>query len=422
MYFKKAEQELIKTDKLKSFSVIGDPGCEGVGIVMMQTYASALTAAEDDDMILIAGDMVPAGNRHFYETAKNLTEAVAKKDVYTLKGNHDTGDYEKYCGLADYVIRGKDFSIAVLDNASRRFSDKGLELLGRELEEQEVKQVVIAFHIPVPNHFTGNAVSDEEFARLRKVYGPYKDKVSYLLCGHVHSRFEDEVDGIPFICTGGGGAFIEDVSEDIRACDVDHHIVRFFLKEGKLTHRVVDLEGIPYSREVQDKVLREEIEGALAGELMAHFKYLTYADRARRRGYEKTANLFEALAESEYRHARSFYNLIEKHTAFTSEADKYTAREKFEAENLYPMLSEYASGQGKILCSQAFSDAGEAEKVHARLLSEVSENIEGYPHDTIYVCPVCGYVMAGEQAPERCPVCGAPSKSFTKFSEAKNKD
>ena len=189
-----------------------------------------------------------------------------------------------------------------------------------------------------------------------------------------------------------------------------------------LSHRVVDLEGIPYSREVQDKVLREEIEGALAGELMAHFKYLTYADRARRRGYEKTANLFEALAESEYRHARSFYNLIEKHTAFTSEADKYTAREKFEAENLYPMLSEYASGQGKILCSQAFSDAGEAEKVHARLLSEVSENIEGYPHDTIYVCPVCGYVMAGEQAPERCPVCGAPSKSFKKFSEAKNKD
>lgn len=418
MYFKKAEQEVIKIDKLKSFGVVGDPGCEGVGIVMMQTYASALTAAEEDDIILIAGDMVPAGNRHFYETAKNLTEAVARKDVYTLKGNHDTGDYEENCGLADYILRGKDFSIAVLDNAARKFSDRGLELLAGELEEAEVKQVVIAFHIPVPNHFTGNAVSDEEFARLKKVYGPHKDKVSYLLCGHVHSRFEDEVDGIPFICTGGGGAFIEDVSEDIRACDVDHHIVRFFLENGKLTHRVVDLESVPYNREVQDKVISEEIEGALTGELMAHFKYLTYADRARRRGYEKISNLFEALAESEYRHARAFYTLIEKHTAFTGEADKYTARERFEADNLYPMLSDYASGQGKTLCSQAFSDAGEAEKVHARLLAEVSEDIDGFSHDTIYVCPVCGYVMAGEQMSERCPVCGAPSKSFKRFSSA----
>lgn len=70
----------------------------------------------------------------------------------------------------------------------------------------DVKQVIIAFHIPVPNHFIPNSVSDDEFMRLKNAYGPWKEKVKYLLCGHVHSRFIDLVDGSPLICTGGGGA------------------------------------------------------------------------------------------------------------------------------------------------------------------------------------------------------------------------
>ena len=37
---------------------------------------------------------------------------------------------------------------------------------------------------------------------------------------------------------------------------------------------------------------------AVAGELMAHLKYLMFAERARRRGIHKVANLFEALAAS----------------------------------------------------------------------------------------------------------------------------
>jgi rubrerythrin len=32
----------------------------------------------------------------------------------------------------------------------------------------------------------------------------------------------------------------------------------------------------------------------------------------------------------------------------------------------------------------------------------------------IFVCPICGYTMEGE-APDRCPVCGAPSSKFVTF-------
>lgn len=30
-----------------------------------------------------------------------------------------------------------------------------------------------------------------------------------------------------------------------------------------------------------------------------------------------------------------------------------------------------------------------------------------------FVCSVCGYVYEGEQAPEKCPQCGAPAEKFT---------
>lgn len=31
-----------------------------------------------------------------------------------------------------------------------------------------------------------------------------------------------------------------------------------------------------------------------------------------------------------------------------------------------------------------------------------------------FVCQVCGYVYEGDQAPEKCPVCGAPAEKFTR--------
>ena len=29
-----------------------------------------------------------------------------------------------------------------------------------------------------------------------------------------------------------------------------------------------------------------------------------------------------------------------------------------------------------------------------------------------FVCPICGYVHEGDEAPEKCPLCGAPGSSF----------
>ena len=221
----KVMDSIIYLPDVHSIGVIGDPGCEGLGTYNMKVYAGALEETAKDDITLIAGDLVPAGTKHYYNTIQEITESLAENDVYSLRGNHDTGDYVDYFGRKNYALLTSDFALIVLDNAARTFEEEGLSLLSEVLSREDVRQAVLAFHIPVPNNFILNCVPEEEFARLRQAYEPWREKVKYLLCGHVHSRFEDWVDGIRLICTGGGGAMIEDVSKDIRACDVEHHVV-----------------------------------------------------------------------------------------------------------------------------------------------------------------------------------------------------
>lgn len=410
----KVTQPILRLPQVNSIGVIGDPGCEGLGTYNMKVYAGALEKSGENDITLIAGDLVPIGNKHYYEEISGLTEVIAHNDIYVLRGNHDTGAYEDYFGRKNYALLLKEFAVVVLDNAMRTFEEEGLELLRQVLDMEEVRQVIVAFHIPVPNHYIRNSVSEEEFARLKDAYASEKEKVKYLLCGHVHSRFEDVVDEIPLICTGGGGALIEDVSQDIRACDVEHHMVHFYPENGVLRYRFDNLSENGYDRERKEAILRENLEKTVSGELMAHLRYLMFADRARRRGMEKIANLFEALAASEYHHARNFYSVMENPLPFGESVETFLPGEEFEYQRLYQMMEAYAEEKGAPLTRQAFSGAAAAEKVHAGLLKEAAD-LEKFDRETVYVCPICGYVMAGDLIPERCPVCGGPKRQYEVF-------
>lgn len=410
----KVNAPILRVGGVRSFGVIGDPGCDGLGTYNMKVYAGALEESARDDMTLVVGDLVPVGTKQYYRDICALTETVAANDVYVLRGNHDTGAYEDYFGLPNYAIVADEFALIVIDNAMRSFEEEGIQLLREVLAMDEVKRAVLSFHIPVPNYFIQNAVSEEEYVRLKNAYEPWREKVKYLLCGHVHSCFVDEVDGIPLICTGGGGAMIEDVSEGIRACDVNHHMIHFYMENGALVYRFSDIAEDCYLRERRDGVLKERLEEAIKGELMAHLRYLMFADRAKRRGFHRIANLFEALADSEYRHAKNFYSVLERPTAFSEAVDSFIPGEQFEYETMYRMMADYANKHDEPLARQAYKGAAAAEKVHAALLREASD-MEHFEREQIYVCPICGYVMADEDVPERCPVCGSPKCQYEVF-------
>ncbi len=408
-------EKIVRLAGVHSLGVIGDPGCEGLGTYNMKVYAGALEACGRDDITLVVGDLVPAGSKHYYRTIVELTEALAQNDVYALRGNHDTGAYTDYFGEKSYALLAEDFAVIVLDNAKRCFEQESLDLLREVLAMEEVRQAIVAFHIPVPNHFIQNSVSQEEFERLKEAYAPFREKVKYLLCGHVHSRFVDEVDGIPLICTGGGGALIEDVSEEIRACDVEHHVVHFYKEGGALRYEICNIAETCYPRERTDGVLHQKLEETVQGELLAHFKYLMFADRAKRRGMEHVANLFRALAASEYYHARNFFAVLDQPLPFVESAQAFVPGERFEYEYLYKMMADYAKGHGYPLAYQAYTGAAFAEKEHAKLLAQAAD-LEHFEEKTVYVCPICGHVMTGDEPPERCPVCGGPSRQFEAYA------
>ncbi len=414
----KVSAPILRLADVHSVGVIGDPGCEGLGTYNMKVFAGALEETARDDITLIAGDLVPAGTKQHYQNIREITEILAGNDVYSLRGNHDTGAYTDYFGLKNYALLTEHFAVVVLDNAFRTFEDEGLALLSQVLAMDEVTQAVIAFHIPVPNHFILNCVSEDEFSRLRAAYQPWREKVTYLLCGHVHSRFVDTVDNITLICTGGGGAMIEDVSKDIRACSVEHHVVHFYEEQNTLKYRISDLAENCYRRERDDTVLRQRLKETVEAELMAHLKYLMFADRAERRGLGRISNLFRALAASEYYHARNFFSILDQPAPFMESAETYVPGEDFEYRHLYPMLAEYAGERRYPLAEQAYIGAAAAESEHASLLREASDP-ESFSTETVCVCPICGYVMSGDSVPERCPVCGGPGRQFEKF-EAKD--
>lgn len=412
--FQIISEKITRLKDVHSIGVIGDPGCEGLGTYNMKVYAGALKESAKDDITLIAGDLVPVGKEHYYKMIQDITEKTAENPVYVLRGNHDTGEYETYFGRKNYALLLEDFALIVIDNAMRKFDEEGLGLLGEVLSMEEVSQAIIAFHIPVPNHLIQNSVSEEEFDRLKAAYKGKKEKVKYLLCGHVHSRFVDEVDGIPLICTGGGGALIEDVSSEIRACDVEHHIVHFSLEHGKLNYRIANLSEDCYSKERKDGILKEKLLETVQGEMMAHLRYLMFADRARRRGMDKIASLFEAFADSEYYHARSFYSVLENPKEFSKSVETFVPGEEFEYTYLYKALEKYAKEHENPLAAQAYAGAAQAEKVHARLLKEATD-MEAFEKTSIYVCPICGCVMTGDNIPDNCPVCGGPKRQYKEF-------
>ncbi|MDD6615130.1 MAG: metallophosphoesterase, partial [Lachnospiraceae bacterium] len=100
----KVTQPILRLPQVNSIGVIGDPGCEGLGTYNMKVYAGALEKSGENDITLIAGDLVPIGNKHYYEEISGLTEVIAHNDIYVLRGNHDTGAYEDYFGRKNYAL------------------------------------------------------------------------------------------------------------------------------------------------------------------------------------------------------------------------------------------------------------------------------------------------------------------------------
>lgn len=159
---------------------------------------------------------------------------------------------------------------------------------------------------------------------------------------------------------------------------------------------------------------KENLEFAFSGESQANRRYLFFADKADEEGHKQVARLFRAAADAETAHARNHFNVLQGVKSTRENLQAAIGGEDYEFTVMYPGFIKQAEAEGAGKAKDSFNLANQVEEIHhglfGTILSKVEkgETIEEKP---IYVCQYCGNTVEGE-APEKCPICGAPKKMF----------
>jgi len=158
----------------------------------------------------------------------------------------------------------------------------------------------------------------------------------------------------------------------------------------------------------------DNLQAAFAGESQANRKYLFFAEKAAKEGYKQIARLFRAAADAETVHARNHFKVMQGVKSTRENLMAAKDGENYEFEEMYPGFIKQAEAEGADKARDSFTLANKVERIHHRLFETVLgklEKGETVAEQPIYVCQVCGNTVEGE-APEKCPICGAPRKMF----------
>jgi rubrerythrin len=161
---------------------------------------------------------------------------------------------------------------------------------------------------------------------------------------------------------------------------------------------------------------QDNLKEAFAGESQASRRYLYFAEKADSEGHPQVARLFRAASESETVHARNHLKAMGGIGITSDNLKAAIEGESYEFTKMYPGFIEQAQAEKNSRAETSFDYANKVEKIHHRLYQKALETLEAgqeAKEEPYYICPVCGYTVAGE-APERCPICGALGKVFKK--------
>jgi len=158
----------------------------------------------------------------------------------------------------------------------------------------------------------------------------------------------------------------------------------------------------------------ENLQSAFAGESQANRRYLFFANKAEKEGHNQVARLFRAAAEAETVHARNHFAAMDGVGSTKDNLMAGAMGEHYEFTRMYPPFIEQAETENNKRAQRSFEYANEVEQIHHKHFEsaikafEAGQQLKDEPY---FVCPVCGNTVAGE-APEKCPICGAPGSSF----------
>ena len=158
----------------------------------------------------------------------------------------------------------------------------------------------------------------------------------------------------------------------------------------------------------------ENLQAAFAGESQANRKYLFFADKADSEGQKGIARLFRAAAEAETVHARNHLTVLGGIGATKDNLQTAIGGENYEFTQMYPEFIKQAQAESNKQAERSFDLANKVEQIHHGLYQKASQALESgaaLEDKPYFVCQFCGNTVLGE-APETCPICGAPRSKF----------
>ena len=158
----------------------------------------------------------------------------------------------------------------------------------------------------------------------------------------------------------------------------------------------------------------DNLKEAFAGESQANRNYLAFAKKAEQEGRPQIAKLFRAAAAAETVHAHAHLRVMNGVKSTAENVRAAVDGEGHEFKQMYPQFVREAENEGNQPALMSFKNAMAVEEIHHGQYSAAAESLEqgkDLPEARIFVCQVCGNTVLDE-APEKCPICGAPGKQF----------
>lgn len=122
----------------------------------------------------------------------------------------------------------------------------------------------------------------------------------------------------------------------------------------------------------------QNLKTAFAGESQAHTKYLYYASKAKKEGYEQIGGLFEETAHNEREHAEMWFKFLHEGGIPTTTANlaDAAAGENYEWTDMYAQMAKEAMEEGFTGIAAKFRAVGQVEKHHEERYRKLLKNIE----------------------------------------------
>jgi len=174
---------------------------------------------------------------------------------------------------------------------------------------------------------------------------------------------------------------------------------------------------------------------SFAGESQARMRYIYFASKAKKKGYEQISAIFSETADNEKEHAEIFFKYLEggdveiKATypagvIGATEENLLAAAEgeKMEWGTLYPDFADVAKKEGFTEVATSFREIAEVESYHERRYRKLLDNVKNkrvFKRDKVvkWKCRNCGYVYEGTEAPKVCPACKHPRSYYELWVE-----